>query len=119
MPDWSYRTVLQPVLFALPPRAARDLSLSVMGLLGRTWTGRTLIDLLGHMRAPDGVGVTLAGLSFPSRMGLGCHVDPGLRATGALARFGCGFVEIGPIRAEGRRGRVSRDDAAGALILDD
>ena len=78
----------------------------VMGLLGRTWIGRTLIDLLGHMRAPDGVGVTLAGLAFPSRVGLGCHLDPALRATGALARFGCGFVEVGPIRIDPRPGNV-------------
>jgi hypothetical protein len=118
MPDWSYRTVLAPVLFALPPRASRDLALSVMGLLGRAWPGRLLIDLLGHMRPPDGIGVTLAGLPFRSRMGLGCALDPELRATGALARFGCGFVEVGPVvRVPRRDGVIGRDDAAQSLVL--
>ena len=27
-------------------------------------------------------------------MGLGCGLDPGLRATSALARFGCGFLGL-------------------------
>jgi hypothetical protein len=84
-------------LFALPPRTARDLSLATLGALGAVWPGRLLIDLLGHMRPADGLAVTVAGLVFPSRMGLGCGLDPGLRATSALARFGCGFVEVGPI----------------------
>ncbi len=118
MPDWSYRTVLAPVLFALPPRASRDVALTIMGGLGRTWPGRLLIDLLGHMRPPDGIGVTLAGLAFPSRMGLGCALDPELRATSALARFGCGFVEVGPlVRAPGRGGVIGRDDGAQSLVL--
>jgi len=37
MPDWSYRTLLRPFLFRLPPVVARDLSLGVMGT--RTGSG--------------------------------------------------------------------------------
>src|SRR5215218_5484780 len=103
MPDWSYRTVLRPLLFALPPRAARDLSLAVIGALGSIPPGRLVIDLLGHMRPSNRLAVTIAGLAFPSRMGIGCGLDPALRATSALARFGSGFVEVGPILA-GPRG---------------
>jgi dihydroorotate dehydrogenase len=118
MPDWSYRTVLRPMLFALPPRAARDLSLGTMGALGSAWPGRLLIDLLGHMRPADGLTVTVAGLTFPSRMGIGCGLDPALRATSALARFGCGFVEVGPILADARRGGLLvRDDGVDGLGL--
>jgi dihydroorotate dehydrogenase len=120
MPDWSYRTVLRPMLFALPARTARDLSLATMGALGSVWPGRLLIDLLGHMRPADGLAVTVAGLLFPSRMGLGCGLDPGLRATGALARLGCGFVEVGPIVSHSRRdGRLERDGASDTLVVGD
>ena len=120
MPDWSYRTVLRPVLFALPSRTARDVSLATMGVLGSAWPGRLLIDLLGHMRPADGLAMSVAGLAFPSRMGLGCGLDPGLRATSALARFGCGFVEVGPIVAgPSRRGRLERDGASDSLVVAD
>lgn len=120
MPDWSYRTVLRPVLNGLPPRAARDLALGSMGLLGRFRAGRALIDLLGHMRAPAGLRVTLAGRDFASPMGIGAGLDPELRATGALARFGAGFVEVGPVIPRGRRGGlVGRDDGQHALVAGD
>ncbi len=120
MPDWSYRTALRPLLFALPPRTARDLSLAVMGALGSLSPGRLVIDLLGHMRPDDGLRVSLAGLTFPSRMGLGCGLDPHVRATSALARFGCGFVEVGPIAVDPRRGGVlERDDAIDNLVVAD
>src|SRR5262245_27838497 len=100
MPDWSYRTVLRPVLFRLPPASARDLALRVMGPLGRSAPGGALIDFLGHMRAPAALRHPLAGLEFPSRVGLGCGLDPDLRVFDAFARFGVGFVEVGPIALE-------------------
>jgi hypothetical protein len=111
---------LRPALGLLPPRAARDLALGSMGLLGRAWAGRALIDFLGHMRAPDGLRLRLAGLDFPSPMGIGAGLDPHLRATGALARFGGGFVEVGPIVPLARRGgAVSRDDREQSLGVAD
>lgn len=116
MPDWSYRTILQPVLLALPPDTARGLALGVVGTLGRSGAGRVVIDLLGHMRPPASIGVTRVGLTFPSRAGLGCGLDPGLRATSAFARFGCGFVEAGPITLAPRNGGVLGCDAAGGCL---
>jgi hypothetical protein len=118
MPDWSYRTVLRPILFRLPPASARGLALGVMGPLGRSAVGRAVIDFLGHMRAPAALRHSLAGLSFPSRAGLGCGLDPQMRAFEAFARFGVGFVEVGPIGLEARRGgSVSRDDASGSFVV--
>ena len=117
MPDWSYRTVLRPALFRLPPAFARDLSLRVMGPLGRSAVGRLLIDFLGHMRAPAALRHSLLGLTFPSRAGLGCGLDPELRAFEALSRFGVGFVEVGPIALDPRRGGVvGRDDERSCLV---
>ncbi|HET9315401.1 MAG TPA: hypothetical protein VFQ51_07405, partial [Vicinamibacteria bacterium] len=118
MPDWSYRTVLRPGLFLLPPAAARDLAVGVMGPLGRSAMGRAVIDFLGHMRAPAVLRHSLAGLSFPSRAGLGCGLDPEIRACEAFARFGVGFVEVGPIALAARNGsRVARDDAQAGIVL--
>jgi dihydroorotate dehydrogenase len=97
MPDWSYRTVLRPLLFRLPPVVARDLTIGVTGGLGRSPVGRALIDLLGHMRPPEALRAQHLGLTFPSVVGLGCGLDPGARALRAFARFGFGFVEVGPV----------------------
>jgi dihydroorotate dehydrogenase len=97
MPDWSYQTVLKPLLFALPPRTARDLSLGLMGTLARLPLGTVVIDFLGHLRPPPALGRRHLGLVFPSPVGLGSGLDPEGRATAALACFGVGFIEIGPI----------------------
>lgn len=93
MPDWFYRTVAQPALFCLPDRLARGSALGLMGLLGASRAGRALIDFLGHMHADPRLAVRVAGTLFPSPVGLGWRVDPELRATRALQRFGVGCVE--------------------------
>ena len=100
MPDWSYRTVLQPLLFRLPPEAARDLSLGTIGALGRSRIGSAVIDFLGHMRADPRLETSVFDLSFPTAVGLGAGLDPGAVATLGLARFGFGFLELGPATIE-------------------
>jgi hypothetical protein len=44
VPDWFYRTVGQPALFALPDKAARAVALGVMGVLGSNRAGRAVIE---------------------------------------------------------------------------
>jgi dihydroorotate dehydrogenase len=118
VPDWSYRTVLQPLLFALPTPFARDLSVGVMGALGRSPIGPAVIDFMGHMRAPASLGRTLMGIPFPTVVGLGGAIDPCGRATAALARFGVGFIEIGPVTLRPLSGRaVIERSAARQSIL--
>lgn len=97
MPDWSYRTVFQPLLFSLPAETARDLALGAMGRLSRFPLGPTIIDLFGHMRPDRRLEQTAQGLSFPSPVGIGHVVDPHGVATSAMARFGIGFIEVGPV----------------------
>jgi dihydroorotate dehydrogenase len=118
MPDWSYRTLLRPLLFRLPEATARDLALGVVGRLGRSTPGRALIDFLGYMRAPSQLRTSRLGLAFPSPVGLGCGLDPDARAVGALARFGFGVVEIGPVTLRPLRGRgpVVRDDRRETIL---
>ena len=100
MPDWSYRTVFQPLLFRLPFETARDMALGAMGRLSRMPFGTAVIDFMGHMRPADDLSRRSAGLEFSSPVGLGCTVDVHGVATRALAQFGAGFVEVGPIALE-------------------
>jgi dihydroorotate dehydrogenase len=117
MPDWSYMTVFRPVLFRLPPERARDLSLWAMGTLSRMPGGSFVIDLLGHMRPDERLARTFLGITFPSPLGLGPALDGNASAPAALARFGVGFIEIGPITAEPVTASpcVTRSDEDGAI----
>jgi dihydroorotate dehydrogenase len=99
MPDWSYRTVFRPLLFQLPPAAARHLCLKVMGALGRSPVGPFVIDFLGHMRPDPRLARTIQGVEFPTVVGLACGIDVEATAIPALARFGFGFLEVGPVTA--------------------
>jgi hypothetical protein len=101
MPDWFYRTVSQPILFRLSAVTARNFALYVMGRLGRLPFGPAVIDFLGHMRADPRLRQTVLGIDFPTAVGLGPHLDAEAVALPALARFGIGFIEVGPVTAAG------------------
>jgi dihydroorotate dehydrogenase len=108
MPDWSYRTVFRPLLYRLPARWARDLALRIMGTLARMPLGPHIIEFLGQMRPDAGLARTLLGQRFASPIGLGPGLDVNAVALPALARFGFGFVEVGPITLAPVRGDVER-----------
>jgi dihydroorotate dehydrogenase len=101
MPDWFYRTISRPVLFHLPAIQARDVALGLMGRLARLPLGPAVIDFLGHMRADPRLRLSFRGIDFPTVIGLGPGLDAAARALPALARFGFGFLEIGPVTLEG------------------
>jgi dihydroorotate dehydrogenase len=111
MPDWSYRTVLRPLLFLFPPETARDLSLRMIGALGQSRIGSAVIDFLGHMRADPRLETSILGRIFPTAVGLGAGLDPDAVATPGLARFGFGFLELGPLTVEPitAPGTITRD----------
>lgn len=101
MPDWFYRTVSRPILFRLPAPRARSLALGFIGNLARLPLGPFLIDFLGHMRADTRLRQSFLDTDFPTAVGLGPWLDTEVVALGALARFGVGFIEIGPVTLEG------------------
>lgn len=103
MPDWFYRTVSQPVLFRLPAPYARDLALGFIGRLAKLPFGPAVIDFLGHMRADPRLRQSFLGIDFPTPIGLGPWLDTRAVALNALARFGLGFLEVGPVTVEGHR----------------
>ncbi len=97
MPDWTYRTVSQRVLFGLSPETGREIGLGVIGSIARLPGGKYVIDALGDMIPDARLRVTKAGLSMWSPVGFGIGLDMQLAATAALSRFGVGLIEIGPI----------------------
>lgn len=97
MPDWFYRTVTRPLLFRLPAVPARDFALGFLGRLSRLPLGPAAIDFLGHMRADPRLGRSYLGIHFPTSIGLGPGLDAQAAALPALARFGFGFLEVGPV----------------------
>ena len=99
MPDWSYRTILRPVLFRLPIEVGRDLALVAIGVLGRVPGGRSIIEFMGHMRPVRPLRRRLGAVEIDSPVGLAPGIDTHLAGLPGLCRFGFGFVEIGPIPA--------------------
>lgn len=49
------------------------------------------------MRPPPQLRRSAWGLTFDTPVGIGAGLDPSVRALPALARFGVGFVEVGPV----------------------
>lgn len=121
MPDWTYRTVFQPLLFALPARMSRDIALGFMAGLARTAAGRLAIAAMGHMRPDPRLVRSALGLRFAAPVGLGAQVDPSGRAAQAFAEFGFGFIEVGPLALEARGDALNtgRDDTRRALLAPD
>ncbi|MEI8382101.1 MAG: hypothetical protein WCJ09_18365 [Planctomycetota bacterium] len=103
MPDWSYRTVFQPLLFLFSAETGRDLALNAMGRLSRFPFGSTVIDLMGHMRPDRRLSQTEQGLDISGPVMIGHQVDPHGTATEALARFGVGLIEVGPVARQAIR----------------
>ena len=104
MPDWFYRTLTQPVLFRLPAVQARGLALGFLGRLARLPGGSAVIDFLGHMRADPRLRQSFLGCDVPTGVGLGPGLDARCEALPALARFGFGFLDVGPVSVAGSSG---------------
>ncbi|MEM8681129.1 MAG: dihydroorotate dehydrogenase [Planctomycetota bacterium] len=109
MPDWSYQTVFKPLLLRMVPRKAARLALGSMGHLASLPGGGLVIDTMGHMQPDPRLGWQFQDLRFPTRVGLGCGIDPKLLGLGAIARFGIGFAELGPV--------IDAHQAPGSIVL--
>ncbi len=101
-------------LFGLDPETAHELT---MASLART-QGTPLSMAYCSTRVSD--PVTLAGLSFPNRVGLAAGLDKNARCIDGLAAMGFGFVEVGTVTPKAQPGnpkpRMFRLPEANALI---
>ncbi|WP_281883617.1 hypothetical protein [Paenibacillus sp. YYML68] len=118
MPDWSYQTVFRPLLFRLPPRTARTLTLGAMGALSRMPGGAFVIRTLGHMEPSPLLESRTQGVLLRTPVGLCGGLDPEGAAQRALAQFGFGFLEVGPITYQPHRsgGTIQREAATETIV---
>ena len=104
----------RPFLFGLDPEQAHDLTL---GALAR-FQNSPLQCLWAQSRVQD--PVTVAGLTFPNRIGLAAGLDKNGRCIDGLGALGFGFIEVGTVTPQSQPGnpkpRMFRLPAANALI---
>lgn len=98
MPDWSYITLVQPVLSRLPDDWARRFINGWFSALTRIPGGHSLVDLLGAMLPAPDVAATLPdGSSLASNLVMTNCIDPRGQAARAFGRFGFGALVFGPV----------------------
>jgi len=119
VPDWSYQTVLRPVLRRLSPAAQARVARG-LGRLGRNRVTGRLIAVVGDMEPGPDEAVQAAGRAFPSPIVAG-HALPGGAALDPLvARFGVGAVGVQPEGGRWHGAKVAQEarepgDAVAAL----
>lgn len=92
--------VIRPLLFRLPSRIAREVTLQTMGTLSKLPWGSFIIRTLGHMEYDPILERNPWGFVMKSPVGLSGNVDARGTAHKAMAQFGFGFIEIGPITTQ-------------------
>jgi dihydroorotate dehydrogenase len=104
----------RPFLFGLDPERAHELTLDAIARLQNTplqctWSQPRVVD-----------PVTVAGLTFPNRVGLAAGLDKNGRCIDGLGAMGFGFIEVGTVTPKAQPGnpkpRIFRLPQADALI---
>ncbi|MDR1790331.1 MAG: quinone-dependent dihydroorotate dehydrogenase [Propionibacteriaceae bacterium] len=116
----GYTRLLRPLLFRAAhgdPEVIHTRMIKALGGPGSWWPTRALLRLLIPQR---GKPTTVAGIDFPSRIGLAAGMDKDGLAVKAWAALGFGFAELGTVTAQAQPGnekpRVFRLVSASALI---
>lgn len=99
-----YRRLVRPVLFRAyggDPERIHERTLAALSALGRITPARAAIrTLLGrHQRA-----VRVAGIDFPTQVGVAAGLDKDGIAVGSWAALGFGFAELGTVTAKPQPG---------------
>ena len=104
--------LLRSLLFLLPPELAHALGMIFLRVVG-------LVAPLLRARAPS-LPLTVAGMSFPSPIGIAAGLDKDAVAVAGLFGIGFGFVEVGTLTPRPQPGnprpRLFRLPAQRALI---
>ena len=104
----------RPFLFSMDAETAHEHTLSMLAKTQNT----PLQCLYAQKRVDD--SITLAGLTFPNRVGLAAGLDKNAHCIDAFSAFGFGFVEVGTVTPKGQPGnpkpRMFRLHQADALI---
>ncbi|MEJ8815421.1 quinone-dependent dihydroorotate dehydrogenase [Variovorax ureilyticus] len=104
----------RPFLFGMDPEHAHEITLDALARTQNT----PLACVYAAPRVED--RVTLAGLTFPNRVGLAAGLDKNARCIDAFASMGFGFVEVGTVTPKAQPGnpkpRMFRLPERNALI---
>lgn len=107
-------TLLQKILFLLPPEKAHHLSLASLSILNKVG----LLKLVKPKNKTESIEVM--GINFPNRIGLAAGLDKNGEHIQALANLGFGFIEIGTVTPRPQAGnpqpRLFRLPQAKAII---
>lgn len=89
-----YKTLVRPILFRFDAERAHHFALNRAAWLGRQ---KWLTDRLRAFVAPRDDLISVAGMSFPNRVGLAGGMDKNGLAPRAWWAFGFGFIELGTV----------------------
>jgi dihydroorotate dehydrogenase len=107
-------SLTRPFLFGLDPEHAHELTLGAL-----TRLQNTPMQCLWQQTCVDDP-VTVAGLTFPNRIGLAAGLDKNGGCIDGLAAMGFGFIEVGTVTPKAQSGnpkpRMFRLPEANALI---
>jgi len=106
--------LVRPLLFALDPETAHDITFAGLDLAVRCGAAHAFAQ---HVPASK---VTAMGLEFPNRIGLAAGLDKNAAHIDALAAMGFGFIECGTVTPRAQAGnprpRLFRIAESEALI---
>ncbi|EJW12778.1 Dihydroorotate dehydrogenase [Rhodovulum sp. PH10] len=91
-----YTSLVRPALFRLDPEFVHHATLGLAGTLGFAAGPMRFFSAVDDRRLP----VTVAGLNFPSPIGLAAGFDKNGAAVPFLAGLGFGFLELGSVSSE-------------------
>jgi dihydroorotate dehydrogenase (fumarate)/dihydroorotate dehydrogenase len=93
----AYRQLVRPLLFRLEPERAHDLAIATCRALGRSAAARAVTERAFGPPFDPRLRTTVAGIDFPSPVGLGAGWDKSGAAVDILTRLGFGSVEVGSV----------------------
>ncbi|MCA0294070.1 MAG: quinone-dependent dihydroorotate dehydrogenase [Actinobacteria bacterium] len=116
----GYAAVVRPVLFASYGGDPEAIHERLIELLAGPGSAAPLRALTGLLAGSEGRPVTVAGIDFPSRVGLAAGLDKDASAVLAWRGLGFGFAELGTVTGKAQPGnprpRVFRLRDSKALV---
>ncbi len=116
----GYERVLRPALFASYGGDPEKIHERMIELLAGPGSRPAVRRVVAALAASAGRPVEVAGVRFPSRVGLAAGMDKDASAVLAWRSLGFGFAELGTVTAKGQPGndrpRVFRLPSSAALI---
>lgn len=107
MPDWTYHSIFKPILFRMPPHAARDFTLQSMGMIAKLPFGPNIIDMMGDLSPLPSEGINVLGKQWTGHTGVGAGLAFDYGSVLALSQFGVAYVEVGPVTVSPAMARQS------------